>query len=85
MPSHYKGGGEPPSPCFDSPIPPDLGNGPSGVPVPMSVHNAMVAPSDPFQSCCNDACCVPIPCCGQGGEEGGVDGIGGPPGLKTPL
>jgi hypothetical protein len=79
MPNAYKGAGNPPVVCLDSPVPPVLGDGPSGGSPTTRVNNAMVAASNPFQMCCSDACCSPPPpCCGSGGDGGGLgDGIPG--------
>ncbi len=76
MPNTYKGAGSPPSFCYDCPFPPDLGGGPSGGSMPTELDNAMVAASDPFNSCCSGPCCSAPDCCGGG--DGGGDG-GGPP------
>jgi hypothetical protein len=82
MPNHYKGANTTPTPCLDSPTPPDLGSGTSAGRTLNDLGTNMVSASDPFESCCSSPCCCSSGMCGAGGS-GGSDG-GKPPGGGFP-
>ena len=81
MPNDYKGGGSLPTPCFDAPIPPDLGDpgggGPGSSDPPMVMAANILEPCGP--SCSSGECCG-----GGGGPPGGGGPGGGGPGGGGP-
>ena len=80
MPNHYKGQGNTPWLCFDTPIPPNLGDGPPDGPASTQYGVSMLTITTPIEPC-GPTQCLATPCCGGGGN--GPDGGGGGTGPQS--